>query len=253
MVFAVNMERVMEIEGGLGKSARKPSDMNAPKRPLSAFFQWAGKARPAIMKAHPGWGVAQVAKKLGKDWKKTSSAERAPFQAKFEKAKAAYEKKLAAYQKTSNYKNFQLESLAFKIHRTKKPFRADPNAPKRPTSAYMLYAGSVRGEITAANPDMSVTEVMKEQGVWWKALSESERAPWVAKAAKAAAKHAKLVEKYHKSRDYQAYMEEKAAYKAEQLAKRNKLMGVKKKRARSESAPKRAKKAKAKRSRRSSS
>merc|ERR1719445_2503136 len=215
-------------------------------------MQWGAKARPALMEAHPGWGVAQIGKQLGKDWKKVSASERAPFQAKYEKAKAAYDKKLAAYVKTSNYKKFQLESLAYKIHQTKKPFRADPNAPKRPTSAYMLYAGSVRAEICAANPDMTVTEVMKEQGVWWKALSESERAPWVAKAAKATARHAKLVEKYHKTREYQAYMEEKAAYKAEQLAKRNKLMGIKKKAKRSESAPRRAKKAK-RTSRRSSS
>merc|ERR1719505_152745 len=182
-------------------------------------MQWASKARPAIAKAHPAWGMAQVAAQLGKDWKKTSSGERATFQAKYDKAKAAYDKKFATYKNSKSYKNFEMEKLAFKIHVTKKPYRADPNAPKRPLSAYMLYAGSVRAEIAAANPDMAVKDVMREQGVWWKALSETERAPWVAKAAKASAKHAKLVEKYHKSRDYQAYMEEKAAYKAEQLTK----------------------------------
>merc|ERR1719204_353787 len=126
--------------------------------------------------------------------------------------------------------------MAWKLHATKKPFRADPNAPKRPTSAYMLYAASVRKEILRANPDMEVSAVMKEQGVWWKALSEAERAPWVKKAEAAKAKYAKHLAKYQKTRAYQEYMAEKEAYKAEQLAKRNKLMGVKKKRARSESA-----------------
>merc|ERR1719373_465333 len=197
------------------------------------------------MKAHPGWGVAQIGKQLGKDWKSVTSAERAPFEAKFAKAKTAYEKKLEAYKKSRNYKDFQHELLAWKIHATKKPFGADPNAPKRPTSAYMLYAASVRAEIVKANPDMEVAAVMKEQAVWWKALSEEERAPWVKKAAAAKAKHAKLMEKYTKSRSYQAYLAEKEAYKADQLAKRNKLMGVKTKRARSESVgPRKAKKAK---------
>merc|ERR1719204_2066827 len=235
----------------MGKGTRKPSDMNAPKRPLSAYMQWANKARPALVKAHPSWAVTKIMAQLGKDWKKTSSSERTAFQAKYEKAKAAYDKKFAAYKNSKNYKNFEMQKLAFKIHETKKPYRADPNAPKRPLSAYMLYAGSVRAEIVSANPDMANSEIMKEQGVWWKALSEAERAPWVAKAAKAAAKHQKLVAKYQNSRDYQTYQAEKAAYKANMLARRNKLMGVKSKRARSESAPKKAKKAK--RSRRSAS
>merc|ERR1719204_2451595 len=126
------------------------------------------------MKAHPEWGVAEVGKRLGKDWKKVSASERAPLQAKYEKAKAAYDKKLATYKNSKNYKTFQHELLAWKIHATKKAFRADPNAPKRPTSAYMLYAASVRKEILRDNPDLEVTDVMREQGVWWKALSESE-------------------------------------------------------------------------------
>merc|ERR1719300_2299681 len=85
-----------------------------------------------------------------------------------------------------------------------------------------------------------------EQAVWWKALSDAERAPWVNKAEAAKAKYQKVLAKYHNSRDYQKYAAAKEAYKADQLALRNKLMGVsnKKKRARSESAPKKAKKAK---------
>merc|ERR1719204_1955903 len=150
MVAIVDMERVMEIESGLGKSARRPSDMNAPKRPLSAFMQWAAKARPAIMRANEGWGVAEVGKQLGKDWKNVSSSEVAGYQAKYLKAKESYDKKLAAYKKSKNYANFQHELLAWKIHATKKPFSADPNAPKRPLSAYMLYAATVRKEILKA-------------------------------------------------------------------------------------------------------
>merc|ERR1719333_608984 len=247
------MERVLEIEADMGKNARKPSDMNAPKRPLSAYFQWANKARPAVMKAHPDWSVAQVGKQLGKDWKSVSSGEKAAIQAKVDKEKASYAKKLAAYQKTGNYKTFQHELLAWKIHETKKAFGPDKNAPTRPLSAYTLHATSVRDEIVAANPGIAHTAIMKEQGVWWKALSEAERAPWVAKAAKAAAGHQKVLAKYQKTAEYQAYAAEKAAYKEAQVAKRHKLMGVKKKnkRARCESAPKKAKKAK--RARRSSS
>ena len=38
--------------------------------------------------------------------------------------------------------------------------KKDPNAPKRPMNAYMLYANSVRAQVKEDNPDMPVTEVV---------------------------------------------------------------------------------------------
>merc|ERR1719461_746634 len=238
-----DMEEVMEIEATFGKSARKPSDMNAPKRPLSAYFQWANKMRPTLLKDNPSWGVSDVGKKLGKMWKNVDSTEKAGFESKYEKEKKTYDAKMEKYTKSANYKKFQMHLLAYKIHATKKPFPADDNAPKRPVSAYMMYAASVRSKILKENPDMEVSDVMKEQSVWWKALSDSERAPWVKKAEAARAAWQKKVERYQKTSDYQTYCNNRDEYKAEMLAKRNKLMGIKK-RARSEGAPEKAKKAK---------
>merc|ERR1719266_1443209 len=159
-------------------------------------------------------------------WKKVS--DRSAFEAKAKKQKATYEAKMEKYRKSSNYKKFQKEMLAWKIHSTKKPFRADPNAPKRNLSAYMIYGASVRSKIIKENPDMEVTEVMREQSVWWKGLSESERAPWNTNAAAAKKKYIAQVERYMKTADYRKYDKEKEAYKQEMLEKRNKLMGVKK-------------------------
>lgn len=38
--------------------------------------------------------------------------------------------------------------------------KKDPNAPKRPMNAYMLYANSVRAQVKEDNPDMPVTDVV---------------------------------------------------------------------------------------------
>jgi hypothetical protein len=256
MTVTVNMEEVMEMESGMGKGTRKPSDMNAPKRPLSAFFQWANKTRPSIMKENPEWGVAEIGKKLGSMWKKVPKSEVEGFQAKYDKAKKTYDAKLEKYKKGANYRKFQTELLAYKIHMTKKPFGPDPNAPKRSLSAYMLYAASVRDQIIKENPEMAITDVMKEQSVWWKALSEAQRKPWNEKSAAAKAKYEKLLAKYQKTSDYQNYIKEKNEYKTMMVAKRNKLMGIKlkKKRARNEddSDGKKAKKVKRSSSRKSS-
>merc|ERR1712154_493166 len=146
--------------------------------------------------------------------------------------KKAYQSKREKYEKTANYRKFQMTLLAWKIHETKKPFPRDENAPKRASSAYQLYAASVRKQIVKENPDMEVTEVMREQSVWWKALSSDEQQKWKNKAAAGKKQYEAKVARYMKTSDYRNHVEARDKYKAEMLAKRNKLMGVKKKRAR---------------------
>merc|ERR1719266_145713 len=180
------------------------------------------------MAKHEGASMGVIGKALGALWKKVSSAERAPFEKKASAAKKTYHAKMEKYQKSSNYRKFQMTLLAWKIHETKKPFPRDPNAPKKATSAYMLYAGSVRSKIVKENPDMAVTEVMKEQGIWWKSLSSGEQGKWKTKAAAGKKKYDAVVARYMKTADYQKHVQAREAYKAEMLEKRNKLMGIKK-------------------------
>merc|ERR1719220_161604 len=127
------------------------------------------------MKEHVGASMGVIGKQLGAMWKKVSSAERAPFETKAAAQKKAYHAKMEKYQKSANYKKFQMTLLAWKIHATKKPFGRDENAPKKAASAYMLYAASVRSQIVKENPDIAVTEVMREQSVWWKAAAGKKK------------------------------------------------------------------------------
>merc|ERR1719277_933809 len=132
------------------------------------------------MKDNEGESVSAIGKKLGEMWKKVSDSERASFEKKAASQKAAYASKLEKYMKSAKYRKHQMNMLAWKIHETKKPFKKDENAPKRPLSAYMLYAASVRSKIVKENPDMAVSEIMREQSVWWKALSDGEQSKWKA-------------------------------------------------------------------------
>jgi len=227
-----DMEEVMEIEHTFGSKAKKPTDENAPKRALSAYFLWANTVRPGLIKENEGASMAVVGKKIGNMWKKLSDSDKAPFQKKADAQKKAYQAKREKYEKSANYRKFQMTLLAWKIHETKKPFPRDENAPKRASSAYQLYAASVRKQIVKENPDMAVTEVMKEQSVWWKALSSDEQQKWKNKAAAGKKQHEAKVARYMKTSDYRNHVEARDKYKAEMLEKRNKLMGVKKKRAR---------------------
>merc|ERR1719384_3048356 len=178
------------------------------------------------MKDNEGASIGDIGKKIGNLWKKASSSEKAPLEKKAEAAKKTYHAKMEKYQKTGNYKKHQMRMLAWKIHETKKPFRKDENAPKRSLSAYMLYAASIRAKVVKENPDMKVTEVMKEQSTMWKALGNSDRQKWVDKAASEKKKYDTKLARYMKTADYQKYAEEKEAYKVEMKEKRNKLMGI---------------------------
>lgn len=248
MVLDINMEEVMELEATMDKNTRKPSDLHAPKRPLTPYLLWANSVRSKFEKENPDVGVMAVGRELGKRWKSVPRSVIESFQETYSHLKKKYLAKMEKYKKTDNYKRFQAELLAFKIHQTKKPFGPDPNAPKQYKSAYMQYITSVRTQIVKENPKWSPEEIMREQSVWWNALSEEDRMPWHEKAAAAKKKFMRLVDKYHKTSDYQSYVTKKEAYKAQMIATRNRLMGIKpkkKKRARSEGkSARKAKKAK---------
>jgi hypothetical protein len=69
-----------------------------------------------------------------------------------------------------------------------KPKRArkkkDPDAPKRPRSAYIFFCTEKRVEVKEDNPELKGTEVTKKLGQLWKGeyAKESKRVKWVKKA-----------------------------------------------------------------------
>ena len=73
--------------------------------------------------------------------------------------------------------------MAKKAKGTKKQKKVkDPNAPKRALSAYFFFMKDTRPKVVAKNPDMKVTEIGKELGAMWRAMSDGEKAPYVKKA-----------------------------------------------------------------------
>ncbi len=66
----------------------------------------------------------------------------------------------------------------------KKKKTRDPNRPKRPLSAYMLYSKEMRPTIKEDHPEFKVTEVAKEIGHLWKKITNEEKAPFVKEANK---------------------------------------------------------------------
>lgn len=74
--------------------------------------------------------------------------------------------------------------------------KKDPNAPKRPLSSYMIFAGETRKSVLEETPGMSIGEVGKALGAKWKAFSAEEKLPFEEKAKEAKAKYEEAMKEY---------------------------------------------------------
>ena len=77
-----------------------------------------------------------------------------------------------------------LQTMQVKRRKNKKD--KDPNAPKRASSAYMIWLNenrpAIKDELLITNPGAGVTDVTKRAGELWKELSDEEKAPFQAKS-----------------------------------------------------------------------
>jgi len=212
-------KRVLKYE----KGAKRPVDEHAPKKPLSAYFQWAADNRPKLAKSNKDLGLTELTKKLGEMWKSLPSDKKSKYEEKAKKEQNTYKNLLNAYKLSSKHKQFEKELRDYQIMMTLKPFRKDENMPKRALSAYMLFQQEKRSSIVEANPDAKVTEIMKLVADAWKELSDKDKEPYQKKSKQLAAKHTKELEKYKTSKKYQEYLADKKEYEAKMKAKREKL------------------------------
>uniref|UniRef100_A0A336LU77 FACT complex subunit SSRP1 n=1 Tax=Culicoides sonorensis TaxID=179676 RepID=A0A336LU77_CULSO len=70
----------------------------------------------------------------------------------------------------------------------------DSDAPKRPTTAFMLWLNETREQIKKDNPGIGVTEVAKKAGELWKDIKDKSK--WEAKAAKAKDEYNEAMKEY---------------------------------------------------------
>ncbi|KAJ1558154.1 FACT complex subunit ssrp1, partial [Cladochytrium tenue] len=76
----------------------------------------------------------------------------------------------------------------------------DPNAPKRPTTAYIYFTKDVRESIKAEDPAISATDILKEAGVRWKAMSDADKKKYEELAAEDSARYKREVAEYDRTR-----------------------------------------------------
>jgi hypothetical protein len=69
-----------------------------------------------------------------------------------------------------------------KINWPKVKAKKDPTKPKQGLSAYIIFTSDIREQTKKENPDLPMTDLSKVMGAKWKALTDEEKAPYVAKS-----------------------------------------------------------------------
>jgi len=178
------------------KAAKTDAGLEQPKRPMSGYFLWLQENRAALVKKLGAEAkVTEITKAAGEEWKKLADAKKAPYEQKYQTAKAKFEKDLEAFKA----KGGVVAVKARKTSESKPKKEKDPNMPKRPASGYMLYLQDNRDKIVKGLPaGFKVTDVAKEAGKLWKALTAKAKEPYEKKYEAAKAKFDSAMAAYKK-------------------------------------------------------
>jgi hypothetical protein len=83
-----------------------------------------------------------------------------------------------------------------------KRFKKDPDAPKRPMSAFLDYSKTFRSEVIRNNPHVTDNkEISKILGALWRGASDAERHPFVEKELKARLEYKESIAQWRKLRN----------------------------------------------------
>ncbi|XP_071767921.1 high mobility group protein B1a [Centroberyx gerrardi] len=158
-------------------------DPTKPRGKMSSYAYFVQTCREEHKKKHPDASVnfAEFSKKCSERWKTMSAKEKGKFEDLAKQDKARYEREMKNYIPPKGDK--------------KKRFK-DPNAPKRPPSAFFIFCAEFRPKVKGESPGLSIGDVAKKLGEMWNSTAAEDKQPFEKKAAK-------LKEKYEK--DIAAY------------------------------------------------
>jgi len=164
-------------------------DPNKPRGRMTGYAYFVQTCREEHKRKHPGETVVftEFSKKCAKRWKNMSDPEKKPFTDLTEADRVRYEREMKEYVK--------MGGDAGKRKKKKK----DPNAPKRPQSAFFLFCADHRAPLKAENPSFTVGDIAKALGKKWSETKPDVKQKYSALGEVEKEKYNKLMEKYKSS------------------------------------------------------
>ncbi|THV08278.1 HMG-box [Dendrothele bispora CBS 962.96] len=134
--------------------------------------------------------VAQAAKEAGQEYASLSAEEKEPYKRRSQQMKEAREREHAAYMRTLTPDDIKRENIfrtaQRKAGKSRKSNIKDPNAPKKPLSAYFMFLQRIRSDPGLVREVFGdETETTKQSvlaAARWRAMTDEERKPFLAQA-----------------------------------------------------------------------
>ncbi|XP_040035915.1 high mobility group protein B1a [Gasterosteus aculeatus] len=154
-----------------------------PRGKMSSYAYFVQTCREEHKKKHPEASVnfSEFSKKCSERWKTMSLKEKGKFEDLARQDKARYEKEMMSYIPPRGTK--------------KKKFK-DPNAPKRPPSAFFIFCAEYRSKVKGETPGLTIGDVAKKLGEMWNGTASEDKQPFEKKASKLKEKYEKDVAAY---------------------------------------------------------
>ncbi|KAJ7320232.1 hypothetical protein JRQ81_019743 [Phrynocephalus forsythii] len=168
-------------------------DPKKPRGKMSSYAYFVQTCREEHKKKHPDASVnfSEFSKKCSERWKTMSAKEKGKFEDMARADKVRYEREMKTYIPPKG--------------ESKKKFK-DPNAPKRPPSAFFLFCSEYRPKIKGESPGLSIGDVAKKLGEMWNNTSADDKQPFEKKAAKLKEKYEKETEQQLKQQSQHEYL-----------------------------------------------
>lgn len=148
--------------------AKAPKDPNKPKQPLSGYMRFVGDIRAELKEENPGASITDIARLAGERWRSTDESEKEKYKIAYNKDKVKYDALM------KNYVPPKGSAAAGKKRKKDK----DPNAPKKPLTAYFAWMNENRSRIKEENEGATIGEVAKIAGEEWRGLDSGSKSKY---------------------------------------------------------------------------
>lgn len=165
-------------------------DPNKPRGLMTGYAYFVQTCREEHKRKHPNESVVftEFSRKCATRWKSMSDAEKKPFTDLTKADRVRYEREMKDY-----------ISMGGDASKRKSKKKKDPNAPKRPQSAFFLFCADYRAPLKAENPNLSVGEIAKALGKKWAETKPDVKSKYTQQGEVLKAKYNKEMEKYRQS------------------------------------------------------
>uniref|UniRef100_A0A336M6C8 CSON012768 protein n=1 Tax=Culicoides sonorensis TaxID=179676 RepID=A0A336M6C8_CULSO len=174
-----------------------------PKKPLTPYFRFMKEFRPKVVAQNPNMKQIEIVKMVAKSWEKVDQATKDKLEGEYKKEREVFMKEMLAYeskltpQQKEDLKMARQDRVEAREKRDMKKRNKDLNKPKRPASAFVMFAMEQR----KSNPPSAkenLRDYMKKLGEKWSKLSDAEKKPFMEANVKANAQYKSDLESWEK-------------------------------------------------------